>query len=99
MRDGAFRTADAELKAYSDKLWYHLRLEADLDAHTVTVKVNHQTKGTFALPENITVLNRFELVNTGNTEIGFVICRFLIWWIMTCLRQLCRRRKMTTSWG
>lgn len=71
MRDGAFRTADAELKAYSDKLWYHLRLEADLDAHTVTVKVNHQTKGTFALPENITVLNRFELVNTGNTEIGF----------------------------
>ena len=46
MRDGAFRTADAELKAYSDKLWYHLRLEADLDAHTVTVKVNHQTKGT-----------------------------------------------------
>ena len=71
MCDGAFRAADTELKAYSDKLWYHLRLEADLDAHTVTVKVNHQTKGTFALPENITALNRFELVNTGDTEIGF----------------------------
>lgn len=68
-KDGSFYNGTQMLKEYTDQMWYHIRVEADMESQSAVIKINQKEIAQIDFLTQTDFVNRIHFENTGNTKI------------------------------
>ena len=69
-KDGSFYNGTQMLKEYTDQMWYHIRVEADMESQSAVIKINQKEIAQIDFLTQTDFVNRIHFENTGNTKIS-----------------------------
>ena len=70
-KDGAlYANGDRKLKDFSDRLWYAVRIEADMDMHRAVIKLNNRMVDTVDFLAETNYVSQIRFENLGTTIIS-----------------------------
>ena len=68
--DGAFYDGQQLLKEYTDQMWYHIRIEADMKSQSAVIKINQKEIAKTDFLTQTEYVNGIRFENTGESELA-----------------------------